>query len=424
MAESIEESARRTPVVEDADVVVCGAGPAGVAAAIAAGRAGAHVRLLELHGCLGGVWTAGMLSCILDVNKPGLIAEILTRLEKRHSRHGKNYHPEAMKLLLEEMCAEAGVSVQLHTAVVDAVREGSLLSAVVTESKSGRQAWRGKVYIDTTGDGDLSARAGCGWSIGRPNTGEMQPMSLMALFTGLNLDGVEPFIARSRQHKNAFLAELKRAGVTPSYTAPTLFHLRDDLFAMMVNHEYGVSGINAADVTAATLAARAELNRVTEALRSLGGVWANLHLIATADQIGVREGRRIHGRYTVTADDLIEGRQHPDAVTRVTFGVDIHATRPDAGGAYNDEGIKARPYDIPLRALIAKDVCNLMMAGRCISGDFIAHASYRVTGNAVAMGEAAGVTAARAAKSGRLPHQVPWDEIQSLLFPQATEVRT
>src|SRR6185369_14014996 len=87
-----------------------------------------------------------------------------------------------------------------------------------------------------------------------------------------------------------------------------------------------------------------------------------------------------------------------------------HATRRNSGGGYDEEGVTAKPYDIPLRALIARDVDNLMMAGRCISGDFIAHASYRVTGNAVAMGEAAGVVAALAAQSHRLPHEVEWSE--------------
>jgi hypothetical protein len=135
----------------------------------------------------------------------------------------------------------------------------------------------------------------------------------------------------------------------------------------------------------------------------MGGPWKNLHIVATAAQIGVREGRRIHGRYTVTADDLREGRKHEDAVCRVTFPIDVHSTDPTKDKGIVGAGFRAKPYDIPLRALIAKDVDGLMMAGRCISGDFIAHSSYRVTGNAVAMGEAAGKTAAEAAKSGKLP---------------------
>jgi UDP-2,3-diacylglucosamine pyrophosphatase LpxH len=126
---------------------------------------------------------------------------------------------------------------------------------------------------------------------------------------------------------------------------------------------------------AATLAARAELWRIPDALRSLCGVWRRLNMVATADQIGVREGRRIHGRYMVTADDLIEGHRHHDAVTTVRFPVDVHATRPNTGGGYDDENASAKPYDIPLRALITGSVDGLLLAGRCISSDFIAQAS-------------------------------------------------
>jgi len=131
----------------------------------------------------------------------------------------------------------------------------------------------------------------------------------------------------------------------------------------------------------------------------------------------VRDGRRIRGRYVVSKDDVIAGARHADAVVRPTFSVDIHALSAEMNKttAYTNAGVKVKPYDIPLRALIASDVDGLMMAGRCISGDFIAHASYRVTGNATAMGEAAGAVAALAAKSQRLPHEVEWSEAVALL---------
>jgi hypothetical protein len=159
------------------------------------------------------------------------------------------------------------------------------------------------------------------------------------------------------------------------------------------------------------------MNQIVNGLRKLGGPWAGIQLAATAEQIGVRDGRRIAGRFTVTKEDLIKGARYDDGVVRPTFSVDIHALTAEHNkeAGYTNRGIKVIPYDIPLRALIAKDVDGLMMAGRCISGDFIAHSSYRVTGNAVAMGEAAGVTAALAAASKRLPHEVPWTEGEAKL---------
>ena len=128
--------------------------------------------------------------------------------------------------------------------------------------------------------------------------------------------------------------------------------------------------------------------------------------------LGGRLGGRILGLYPLRRYYFSAGAGHADAVTRATFGVDIHAPTREQNKAetISHGGFKMKPYDIPLRALVARDVDGLMMAGRCISGDFIAHASYRVTGNSVALGEAAGVVAALAAKSRRLPHQVEWSK--------------
>jgi len=185
----------------------------------------------------------------------------------------------------------------------------------------------------------------------------------------------------------------------------------------MLNHEYGVTACDAAEITAATVRARGELNRIVNGLRQLGGAWSDIQIAATAEQIGVRDGRRLRGRYVVSQSDLVTSARHDDAVVRPTFPVDIHALTSERNrtAAYTNVGVTAKPYDIPLRALIARDVDGLLMAGRCISGDFIAHASYRVTGNAVPMGEAVGVVAALAARTGRLPHDISWSEARALL---------
>jgi len=417
------EPARDLPLVEEADVIVCGAGPAGIAAAITAARTGAKVRVFEWRGCLGGVWTAGLLGYLLDFNKPGFNQELLKRLDERDMRRGTSkqsicYEPEGMKLLLEEMFVEAGVKFQLHTRVSAAYREGKRLTTIVTDSKSGRQAWRAPVFIDTTGDGDLGALAGSGFEFGEAEACPCQPMSLNALLVCKDVATLAPYIHKSDPSKadgdakNALLAEIQRTSHFPSYSKPTLWQVRDNLLLVMMNHQYGVPCFDAAKITEATVQARAEMHKIVNGLRKLGGPWEGLQIAATAEQIGVRDGRRIKGRYVVNKDDVIAGARYDDAVVRATFSVDIHALSAENNktAAYHNAGIKVKPYDIPLRALIAKDVDGLMMAGRCISGDFIAHASYRVTGNAVAMGEAAGAIAAIAAQTKRLPHEVPWSE--------------
>lgn len=431
-AGAFTEPAHDLPLADDADVIVCGAGPAGVAAAITAARAGARVRLFEWRGCLGGIWTAGLLGYFLDFDKPGFAKELRDKLDARGARADSTsasrfcYDPEALKLLLEELCLEAGVKFQYHTKVSAAFREGNRLTTIVTESKSGRQAWRAPVFIDTTGDGDLGFQAGCAFEIGMAEDCPCQPMSLNALLMVKDAEQLREFIRFGQRQpgentdsekKQRIKDVLVGSGHFPSYAGPTMWHVSGNLVFAMMNHEYGVKPWDAAEVTAATVRARAEMNKMVAGLRALGGPWEGIQIVATAEQIGVRDGRRIRGRYTVLQDDLAQGIRHDDAVARVTFGIDVHALSADDNKkhAIMPKPIKAKPYDIPLRALIARDVDGLMMAGRCISGDFIAHSSYRVTGNAVAMGEAAGVTAALAALSKRLPQDVAWSEGEAKL---------
>lgn len=386
------------------DVIVCGGGPAGVAAAVAAGRKGAKTLLLERGGCLGGFWTRGLLTWLIDTEeKGGLLEELLTRLEAeadgRRIPSPKRFtaDTEKTKLVLEALCREAGVEVLYHTMVCGAVKSGPAITHVLTESKSGAVAYGGRFFIDTTGDGDLGAFAGASFELGNAE-GRMQPMSLVCQLGGIDYDSIAPFDSRRSQGtKPAMLAQLAQAGIEPSYRAPLLAVLSEKYgtYGFMVNHEYR-SGLDAEAVSEATLAAREELHAIVDGLRSLGGIWKNVHITATADAIGVREGRRIRGLYTLAKDDVYAGRQFSDGVCTVRFGTDVHSLKPGASAFDSQKygGNKHAPYQIPLRCLISADVSNLLMGGRCISGDFVAHASYRVAGSAFCTGEAAGKLAA------------------------------
>jgi hypothetical protein len=430
-ADRVVEAQRAIPIAGRSDVLVCGAGPAGIGAALAAARAGAKTQLIESAGCLGGVWTAGMLTKIIDGGrKDGIMQEILQAMIARGSEvakktKGEIYDPELMKLVLEEMCVAAGMQIQLHTQLVGAVVDArKRLTAVITESKSGRQAWVAERFVDCTGDGDLAAQAGCGFDVGINANCECQPMSLMALLTGLNAQEIPDYVREvsGEKAKGNLLQLMREAGIKPSYSGPTLRLLHSGIFSLMTNHEYGVPAYDAGKISEATIRARREVHQIVADLRKLGGPWKDAAVVATAEQIGVREGRRIRGRAQVKVDDIVAGRKHDDAVCRVNFGFDVHNVRPGEMWSGNDEiaaevrryrAMGSKPYDIPLGALIAADVDGLMMAGRCISGDFIAHSSYRVTGNAVPMGEAAGLASAVSVKKGRLPHELAWREVEA-----------
>ena len=413
-ARTFREAARDIPVGGEYDLVVAGGGPAGIAAAIAAARAGRRVKLFESHGALGGIWTSGLLSCIIDFGRADLSKEIIARLDRLGARMPRRrelvdsnflYEPECMKLVLEQLATEAGVSFTYHSPVVAAYRDasGRNVEAVATESKSGRRAWKAKFFMDCTGDGDLAALAGCGFDTGGVNKGDAeQPASLIALLvvdddsaiTRFTVDGPKMYAADGAQiynPKKELYEEFRRVGVEPSYASPTLFRIRRNMFAFMGNHEYGVKLDNADAVTAATVRARQEIFALVDALVRMGGSkWKGLRVVATAEQLGHRTARRIHGRYSITVDDLLEGRRFDDAVADCAFGIDVHGVSRAKNRtlpAGSPGGLVAKPYQIPLRACWAKDLDNLYMAGRCISGDFLSQASYRVTGPAVEMGE-------------------------------------
>jgi flavin-dependent dehydrogenase len=189
-----KERARDIPLAGRSEVLVCSGGPAGIAAALGAARSGAKVRLIELAGCLGGVWTAGLLTCILDGgNKTGIMKELLDTFG------GQVYDPEQAKVVLEDKLTEAGVELRYHTMVTGAVcDENGRLTTVLTESKSGREAWTADCFVDCTGDGDLAAQAGCAFDVGKDKSCSCQPMSMMALLTGLHPETHEVF--KNREH--------------------------------------------------------------------------------------------------------------------------------------------------------------------------------------------------------------------------------
>lgn len=385
---------------KNTNVLVIGGGVSGTMAAIAAARTGVDVTLVERGGCLGGMWTAGLVGCTLDSGyKAGLLSEFLG-IVNREMKVGSATLFETQKYVLEDLCLQAGVKVYLYSQVCGVKKEGRNICSVSIISKSGKREIEADVIIDATGDGDVADMAGCGFDYGRASDGKAQPMSMIALISGLDeraKDYIsypgEPFWDARRKLRTLF----DETGAPYSIGCPSIQPINGGIYILSANQEYGKSGCNAAELTEATIHARNEIYRMVKTLKEKGpDCFADITLVSTPECIGVRESRRIHGRYTVTVEDMIQGKEQPDAVCKVRYWVDIHSLDNDGGAGFSDEGIKAQPYDIPSRALLPEDVDNLVLAGRCISGDFYAHASYRVAGNMAPVGEAAGKMAARA----------------------------
>lgn len=424
----VHEPARDVPVTGVYDVVVCGGGPAGVCAAIAAAEQGAKTLLIEGGGSLGGIWTSGQLCVLLDATgKGGLMQRIEDRLHARDAILIKNkrakytYDVEAMKYVLDTLCQEAGVDVLLYTRVVAAVREGDRITSVITEGYGGRQAFHAKAFVEATGNGQFAAQAGCAFDVGHPKTGKTQPATLIGIISGAPAD--EPG-TRSTDEKLAFRDLLESVGFKSSYRRPSLWRLPNpELCCISVHHAYDVPCDDPEIITKATIEGRRELNQAVDALRQLPQ-WKNVRLVSTAEHLGIREGRRIHGLYHITVDDVQNGARFDDGICLVRFGVDIHALSlaEDNQDEPYHQGIRVRPYNIPLRSLIARDVSNLALAGRCVSGDFYAHASYRVTGNSVPMGEAAGIAAAFGAEQGVSLAEVDARRVRTMMVERGYEV--
>jgi hypothetical protein len=200
----------------------------------------------------------------------------------------------------------------------------------------------------------------------------------------------------------------KRPHGTP-YTIPVP---EPGAVAVQATHVYRYDATDTRDVSRATVEARQQVHEVfLPALRNVPGL-QNIRLSQTAPSIGIRESRHLDGQYTLDADDVMAGRRFDDAVTSCAFGCDIHEIYPDDTHARR---IPAKPFEIPYRCLVPESIKGLLFAGRCISGTHEAHASYRVTGTCMAMGQAAGLAAAMAVRQSVAPDEIDGRQLRAAL---------
>lgn len=413
----VVESPQRTPVIATVDVLIVGGGPAGIGAAIAAGRTGAKTLLIERHGFLGGMWTAGLVNPFFDFEQKGWIVAELVDCFQAHSlwHEGvfKSFDTEMAVHLLDEMLAEANVEVWYHTFMSSPILDGNTLQGVIVESKARREAILAKIVIDCSGDADVAARSGVPYELGRAEDGFMQPMTLMFEIEGLS-DDFSQSTAPELYEKMCTAIEEYHLGVELPFGrsdyAPWIIRTPTPGHALVqATHIYRLNGIDPRDVSHGLVTARKQVRDIMRVLRHIPGI-ESIRLTRTAPTMGIRETRRIHGQYCLSLDDMTAGRHFPDAITFCSFGVDIHEPAPDSGIS-SGHGVPIRPYEIPYRCLVPLDVENLLVAGRCISGSHEAHASYRVTGVCMAMGQAAGMAAAASVAQGIAPSAYPGEQL-------------
>lgn len=396
---------REVPVVGEYDVIVVGGGPSGVPAAVAAARGGAKTLLVERFDCLGGMWTVGFMNPLFDSeNKGGILREIVDSLKKRKAWGGfwgKSFQYEEMKLLLDEMCRNAGVEVLLNTQYSDIIREENRVTGIIAENISGCGAYLCKMLIDCSGDARPAADAGAMVLVGG-DSGEVQAMTLMFLVSNLpeSLREGEMFYKRVAPY-------FEKEKITMPFTVPYLIPAPNSHYAVIqYTHMRGVDPLDAKQVSAACVEGRRQMAELMRLIRENDEELKNLELIGSAPVLGIRESRRILGEYTLTAQDLIRGRKFEDGFTAPRFNMDVHCP--------GENGQSCQPvgsYEIPFRCLIPKGVEGLLVAGRTISGTHEAMASYRVTGDCAAMGQAAGTAAAYTVRTGKNVREINIREI-------------
>ena len=406
---------KNIPVVGRYDVVVCGGGPAGFIAAIAAARKGASVALVEQYGFLGGMATTSYVAPLSVFTYKGrkviggIPWEFIERLEElgggliEKPLGNVAFDPELYKLLCQRMVLEAGVKLYLHSYLSGCVCGDGRISQVIIENKSGSQALEAAVFIDCTGDADLAYMAGVPMQdkSGRP----LQPMSSYFILNGVDTDSpmVREAMHHNKQGENCYclpmrkkMLELQEELDIPDFGGPwycTTLH--DGCVAVNVTR-VSADACDAEQLSAAECSLREDCFRMAGIFRKLFPEFRNCYVASVAVNGGVRETRNIKGMHVISAQEYLNAFHYEDSVSRGAHPIDIHASK----GASQSVTFLEEPAYVPYRALIAEGFPNLLVAGRCLSADRVAFASLRVQASCMGSGQAAGVAAALASASG------------------------
>lgn len=430
----IREKPRDIPVWEDVDVLVVGGGPSGVAAAAGAARAGGRCAIVERLGSFGGMWTNGLVLTLAGYNSwlrpyrrcvDGIGGEWLRRAASRGFAEDNpgwvvNSEPEGMKLIADEILKDAGVIPLLHCYAGDPIIEDDRLEGMYLETIEGRVAVLSRVVVDCTGDGSVFYRAGADFEKGKT----LQPMSLAFEMGNVEPDPAIPHdeprlipigpeateLAGELLKQNASrrldvridydrIAADAKGGLLPRvFGGPWFGGLWKDVVWINSVRVPG-DATSARELTNAEMQAREDAHALVRYFRATVPGFEGGRLQRAGSVIGVRETRRLKGRYTLTGDDVVASREFDDAIGLGCWSIDVHPTT----ALPNHSMFVPRPFQIPYRTLVPETLDGLLVAGRCISVDRIALASVRVGATCTVTGHAAGVAAALAARSGKSP---------------------
>jgi len=405
---TVFEPGRELEVIEQAEVVVAGGGPGGVAAAIAAGREGADVLLVERYGYLGGLATGGNVIALPPFEEGGdqvirgLAHEFRATLEGKGAARRPasawrenvcEFDPEAWKALSLSACREAGVRFLFHAWVAAVSADDGTVEAIVIESKSGRHAVRGRVFVDATGDGDVLAWAGAEFEKSDHRIG------LVPRIGAVDMDRFEQWRTENDGDWGAVCREMQERfgavwGAERSY--------RDDV--TWLNNGVAGDALDVRDLTRIEVTLREQIAGVHALYRERVPGFEDSFVLDTAPQIGTRESRRITGLHRLTIEDLAGGRFE------------------DSVGLGNRYDIEGHVWQFPYRCLVPSGIANGLATGRCISTTHEAHEFTREIHNCLTVGQAAGAAAAMASRAGTPVAAIDVSALQSRLRRQGARL--
>ncbi|MDB5749954.1 MAG: hypothetical protein JWP65_375 [Ramlibacter sp.] len=422
MTSSITEPSRRTEVHGEYDVVVLGGGPAGMAAAVAAARAGRSTLLIERYGFLGGMGTAAGVTnfCGLHANIHGEIRQVvhgvaddlLQRIDRLgglnapHSLFGhkivaQSYDTAAYKIAADDLLLAAGVEILFHALGAGVVMDGAArVQALLVETKSGRRAVVGRAFIDASGDGDLAAWAGAPFSKG-DGEGHMLYPSTMFRINGVDAQRAGkawetiPELMAKAEAAGRYKFPRKGAIVRPQKSG---IEWRANVTQLANREGNAMDGTDARELSEAEVIGRQQIAAVAGFLREVPG-FENSYVSDIAPQVGIRETRRVHGLYELTEADVLECESFDDTIGVNGWPLELH-TKGDVEFRWPKIPESRGFNQLPYRMTVPKGLDNVWVAGRCASMSHEAQSAARVTGACFVMGQAAGLAADLSLKAG------------------------
>lgn len=453
---------KNIPVIGEYDVVVAGGGVAGCGAAMAVGKRGYKVLLLEACSCLGGLTTLGLVNIPLDFVS-GLGKEMMNELDAMGAHWHRNTDPEKHKIVLDRMIKKYNVDVMLVTSVVDAIVNDGKLEYAVIQTKTGRKAIKAKRFIDASGDSDLAYYAGVDTTSGRPEDGMSQSCSLEFTLGGVDYDKyLESDLKKNDPRWVKMIREDLANGTLKCESDNHLNwmthlpgrpeHCGMDEVSICLTHSRNCYPTDNNDLTRMYMDGREQAHIQAEYIKSKIPGFEKSFLTSTGSLLGVRESRRIVGEYVLTAEDLAFHRKWDDVIAISNHGYDIHnytasgnikwaplkingeiqyvicspsgfnttTPPPDGKPVVNNKGQTAENaefeqgiyYDIPYRCLVPKKIDNLLVAGRNLSSDVYAQSGARLIMCCFTMGEAAGTATCISLKNDVAPRNIDVKALQ------------